>query len=194
MDLQIFKGKTGVTAFKEYSNADALRLMYAAGWYNNFKNSSLYQLNKVINESEETPHFEYYNKDIITNDVKFNWICSRSLHTKRVDIENTPENIAKQILTSVYEDHELLKALSGSESIILLISDKLAKDVINNDESYNTLNINEKRSNGEAVVYLGTLASFPTYINLLDDSSRICAVNTKNLTDTKNYLTSYIKY
>lgn len=193
MDLQIFKGKTGVTAFKEYSNADTLRIMYAAGWYNNYKNSSLYQLNKIINENEETPSFEYYNKDVIA-DVKFNWLSSRSLHTKRIDIKYNPANISKQILTAVYEIRELLKAFTGSESIIIFISDKLARDVINNEESYNTLKIDEKRSAGESVAYLGTLAGFPTYINLVDDSSRICAINTKNLTDAKNYLTSYIKY
>jgi hypothetical protein len=193
MDLQIFKGKTGVSTLKEYTNEEALKLIYAIGWYNNFKLSSVYQLNRALNEYAETDSFEFYSHEVASN-VNFKFLSSRSLHTKRIDVENTPTNIAKQILTLIYETAEILKKYASTDTVSFLISPQLAKDVVNNEALYNTLKVDEQKAAGASLIYLGTLADYPTYINLLDDTSRICAVNTKNLNNRLSYLTTYIKY
>lgn len=193
MDLPIFKGKTGVSLLKEYSNEDALKLVYAIGWYNNYKLGTIYQLNRVLNNVEETNAYEFYSHGVSSN-INVKLLSSRSLHTKMVKSDLTSTNISKQILTCIYETAEILKKYASTDTISFMISEQLAKDVINNEESYQTLKIDAQKIAGNTLAYLGTLANYPTYINLIDGSPRICAVNTKNLASQLSYLTTYIKY
>lgn len=194
MDLNIFSDKKGATAFAKYSNSESLRIMYAIGWANNFEIAHHeIELNKSVNTDGWDEPQEYYNGEI-DNNINFNIVRSvRSLGAVRVDIKKTGEKLSREILLTMNDAKNVLEQVL-SKSNIFIISSKLARDIINNDDLYNTLKIDEAKQKGDFFIGLGTILDCTTYINLNDDTQRILAINTDDLSNTTGYITMYVKY
>ncbi len=194
MDLNIFSDKKGASAFNKYSNSESLRIMYAIGWANNFEIAHHgIELNKSVNTDGWDEPQEYYNGEI-DNNINFNIVRSvRSLGAVRVDINKTGEKLSREILLTMNEAKNVLEQVL-SKSNIFIISSKLARDIINNDKLYNTLKIDEAKQKGDLFIGLGTILDCTTYINLNDDTQRILAINTDDLSNTTGYITMYVKY